>query len=161
MDDVIVFRSLTKDDLKQIIDIELAKVRDRLAERGLKLVLTDEAKEFLIEKGSNPDFGARPLRRAIENMIEDPLSEELLRGAFKGKDTIVVEVEGSDESRKLKFRRHHQGRGQGPRPGRRRRRNGNRKRPIGRLTNRESVRLDLKHWGERPSAAPPFLFFGS
>src|SRR5262249_24083594 len=85
VDDVIVFRQLTKDDLKQIIDIELRKVRERLWERGLKLKLTDEAKEFLIGKGSDLDFGARPLRRAIENYIEDPLSEELLKGNFDGK----------------------------------------------------------------------------
>ncbi len=72
--------------------MELSKVRERLSERGLKLVLTDEAKKFLIKKGSNLDFGARPLRRAIENFVEDPLSEELLKGEFQGKDTITVEV---------------------------------------------------------------------
>src|SRR5579864_603260 len=88
VDDIIVFRHLTRDDLKQIIDIELAKVRERLYERGLKLVLTDAAKEFLIEKGSDLDFGARPLRRAIEGFIEDPLSEELLKGSFEGKNQI-------------------------------------------------------------------------
>ena len=103
LDDVIVFHSLNKEDLKQIVDIELSKVRGRMADRGLELVLTDEAKDFLIDKGYNPDFGARPLRRAIENMIEDPLSEEILRGSFSGKNTIIVEVEGSDESRRLKF----------------------------------------------------------
>ena len=103
LDDIIVFRRLTRDDLKQIIDIELTKVRKRLREHGLKLVLTDEAKEFLIEKGSNPDFGARPLRRAIENNIEDPLAEEMLRGEFKGKDTITVRAEGEGETLRLKF----------------------------------------------------------
>jgi len=60
-----------------VIDIELAKVRERLGERGLKLELTDEAKQFLIKKGSDTDFGAGPLRRALENYIEDPVSEEL------------------------------------------------------------------------------------
>ena len=74
-----------------------------MADRGLALVLTDEAKDFLIEKGYNPDFGARPLRRAIENMLEDPLAEEILRGSFTGKDTITVEVEGEDDQKKLKF----------------------------------------------------------
>ena len=92
LDDIIVFRSLTKDDLKQIVDIELAKVSKRLTEKGLELVLTDEAKELLIDKGSNPEYGARPLRRAIEHTCEDPLAEELLRGAFEGKDTITVKV---------------------------------------------------------------------
>src|ERR1700710_2022439 len=80
LDDVIVFHSLNKDNLKQIVDIELSKVRSRLADRGLALILTDEAKDFVIVKGFNPDYGARPLRRAIENYIEDPLSEEILRG---------------------------------------------------------------------------------
>ena len=91
LDDVIVFHHLTIDDLKQVIDIELAKVRERLTERGLKLELTDESKKFLIKKGSDTDFGARPLRRALENFIEDPVSEELLKGEFEGKDTIQVD----------------------------------------------------------------------
>ncbi len=90
LDDSIIFRHLTKDDLKGVIDFELAKVRERLLDRGLNLELTDVAKEFLVKKGSNLDYGARPLRRALEQRIEDPLSEELLRGAFEGKDTIVV-----------------------------------------------------------------------
>jgi ATP-dependent Clp protease ATP-binding subunit ClpC len=92
LDDVIVFRHLTNDDLKRVIDLELAKVRTRLGEKGYQLTLTDTAKEFLIKKGANLDFGARPLRRAIENFVEDPLSEELLQGAFQGKDTIVVDA---------------------------------------------------------------------
>ncbi|HMF38672.1 MAG TPA: ATP-dependent Clp protease ATP-binding subunit, partial [Isosphaeraceae bacterium] len=103
LDDVIVFHALNKQDLKQIVDIELAKIRGRMADRGLELMLTDDAKDFLIARGYNPDYGARPLRRAIENMIENPLSEEILRGSFTGKNTIVVEVEGEGESRRLKF----------------------------------------------------------
>jgi len=91
LDDTIIFRHLTKEDLKGVIDFELAKVRERLLERGLHLELTDISKEFLIKKGSNLDYGARPLRRSIEQFIEDPLSEELLRGAFAGKDTIIVD----------------------------------------------------------------------
>ncbi len=103
LDDVIVFHSLTKDNLKQIVDIELVKVRGRLRDRGLELNLTDESKEFIIEKGFNADYGARPLRRAIENLIEDPLSEEILRGTFKGKDTLMVTLDQSDGGKKLKF----------------------------------------------------------
>ncbi|MDA7875008.1 ATP-dependent Clp protease ATP-binding subunit, partial [Rhodopirellula sp.] len=101
LDDTIIFRHLTKDDLKNVIDYELAKVRERLLDRGLAIELTDEAKEFLVTKGSNLDYGARPLRRALEQRIEDPLSEELLRGAFEGKDTIVVTgiLENSDGDR--------------------------------------------------------------
>jgi len=103
LDDVIVFHALNKDNLKRIVDIELAKIRGRLSDRGLQLVMTDEAKDLLIAKGYNPDYGARPLRRAVENMIENPLSEEILRGNFVGKDTITVAVEGDEEARKLKF----------------------------------------------------------
>ena len=86
-----------------MIDIELKKVRDRLADRGLALNLTDEAKEYLIKKGSNTDFGARPLRRAIENFVEDPLSEELLKGEFQGKDTIMVEVKKVGDAKQPVF----------------------------------------------------------
>ena len=92
VDDVIVFRHLTNEDMGEVIELELSKVRERLAERGLALTLTDEAKEFIVKKGSNLDFGARPLRRALENNVEDPLSEELLKGEFQGKDTITVKT---------------------------------------------------------------------
>ena len=103
VDDVIVFHHLTVEDLKQVIDIELSKVRERLGERGLKLELTDEAKKFLIKKGSDTDFGARPLRRALENYIEDPVSEELLKGEFAGKDTIQVDCIEVADKKQLKF----------------------------------------------------------
>jgi ATP-dependent Clp protease ATP-binding subunit ClpC len=103
LDDVIVFHALNKENLKQIVDIELSKVRNRLADRGLELVMTDQAREFVIAKGYNPDYGARPLRRAVENYIEDPLAEEILRGTFKGKSTVTVLVEGADDAQKLRF----------------------------------------------------------
>jgi len=103
LDDVIVFHHLTVDNLKQVIDIELEKVRERLCERGLKLELTEEAKKFLIKKGSDTDFGARPLRRALENFIEDPVSEELLKGEFEGKDTIQVDCKEVAGKKQLVF----------------------------------------------------------
>ena len=97
LDETIVFRPLVKDDLVLIIDIELAKVRERLAERQMALLLDQAAKDFLIDKGYNPDFGARPLRRAIGSYIEDPLAENLLMGEFKSGDEIsVTRVEGQD-----------------------------------------------------------------
>ncbi|MFG0289914.1 MAG: ATP-dependent Clp protease ATP-binding subunit [Rhodopirellula sp. JB044] len=99
LDDTIIFRHLTTTDLKGIIDFELHKVRERLLERGLALELTDDAKEFLVKKGSNLDYGARPLRRALEQRIEDPLGEELLRGTFAGKDTIVIDVHRDDSGK--------------------------------------------------------------
>jgi ATP-dependent Clp protease ATP-binding subunit ClpC len=92
LDDIIVFKSLTREDLDTVVDYELRKVRDRLAEHGLDLELTDEAKAFLIDKGYNPDFGARPLRRAIEHHVEDAISEEILRGNYKTKTKIMVSV---------------------------------------------------------------------
>ncbi|MEL6108014.1 MAG: ATP-dependent Clp protease ATP-binding subunit [Planctomycetota bacterium] len=103
LDDTIIFRHLTRQDLGQVIDFELSKVRERLLDRGLALELQVEAKEFLIKRGTDLDFGARPLRRALEQRIEDPLSEELLRGAFEGKDTIVVKgiLETKDEGKSV------------------------------------------------------------
>jgi ATP-dependent Clp protease ATP-binding subunit ClpC len=96
IDDIIVFKPLSKENLQTIVDFELSKVFKRLTEHGFKLELTDRAKEFIIEKGYNPEFGARPLRRAIEHYIEDPLSEAVLRGEFKGKNTIRIDVLDED-----------------------------------------------------------------
>ncbi len=97
LDDVVVFRPLLKDDLTVIIEYELSKVRKRLQEKGMKLELDAVAKDFLIEKGYNPDFGARPLRRALGSYIEDPLAENLLMGEFKSGDEIrVTRLEGQD-----------------------------------------------------------------
>ena len=103
VDDIIVFRSLTDDDMKKIIDLELEKVTKRLKEKNLKLIVSDEAKEVIREKGTNKEFGARPLRRAIEHLLEDPLAEELLRGTFQGKDTITAKVEEKEGEKKLFF----------------------------------------------------------
>jgi len=96
LDDTIVFRSLTRDDLQFIVDLELEKVFKRLIDHGLKLELNEQAKEFLIDKGYNPEFGARPLRRAIEHYLEDPLSESLLKGKFKGKNIIKIYVQDEE-----------------------------------------------------------------
>ncbi len=103
LDDIIVFRSLNDDDLKLIINIELEKVAKRLKEKKLALIVTDEAKDVIREQGTNKEFGARPLRRAIEHLVEDPLSEELLRDTFKGKDTITARVIEVDGEKKLTF----------------------------------------------------------
>ena len=100
LDDVIVFKALTRDDLKTIVELELAKVFKRLTEHGLKLELSEQAKEFLIDKGYSPEFGARPLRRAIEHYIEDPLSESVLRGELKDKNVVKIDVQ-DDEHLKL------------------------------------------------------------
>ncbi|MBN2020988.1 MAG: ATP-dependent Clp protease ATP-binding subunit [Sedimentisphaerales bacterium] len=96
VDDIIVFKPLSKENLQTIVEYELAKVFKRLTEHGLKLELTNGAKEFLIEKGYNPEFGARPLRRAIEHYIEDPLSEAMLRSEFKGKQIVKIDVQDEE-----------------------------------------------------------------
>jgi len=103
VDDIIVFRHLTTDDLGEVVELELGKVRNRLGEHGLALVLTEEAKKWIVKKGSNLDFGARPLRRAIEHSVEDPLSEDLLKGEFQGKDTITIMVKEVGGKKQLYF----------------------------------------------------------
>ncbi|MBL8746188.1 MAG: ATP-dependent Clp protease ATP-binding subunit [Phycisphaerae bacterium] len=97
LDDVIVFRPLSRENLITIVDYETGKLRKRLAEQGWELVLDQAAKDFLIDKGFNPDFGARPLRRAISQYIEDPMSEALLTGEFQGKNRILVTKAGTPE----------------------------------------------------------------
>jgi ATP-dependent Clp protease ATP-binding subunit ClpC len=90
LDDVVVFRPLTKDDLINIVDLEVAKVAVRVKQQGVALELDQRAKDFLIDKGYNPDFGARPLRRAVGQYLEDPLSEMLLSGELRAGSTIAV-----------------------------------------------------------------------
>ncbi|HOT73784.1 MAG TPA: ATP-dependent Clp protease ATP-binding subunit [Anaerohalosphaeraceae bacterium] len=99
LDGVIVFRPLTRENLQTIVEYELNKVFKRLIEHGLRLELDSAAKEFLINKGYNPEFGARPLRRAIERYIEDPISEALLRGKFKGKKAVRITVQDEEHLR--------------------------------------------------------------
>ena len=104
-DEPIIFRHLEKKDLKLVIELEVKKIRNRLAERGYALELSNDAKEFLIKKGTNLDFGARPLRRALENYVEDPLAEELLNGNFQGMNSISVDAQRDDDGKikHLKF----------------------------------------------------------
>jgi ATP-dependent Clp protease ATP-binding subunit ClpC len=103
VDELVVFQKLNHEDMKRIVELEVRKVAQRLEQYGLKLELTDSTKEFLIERGTDEKFGARPLRRAIENQVEDPLSERILRGEFRGKDKIIVNVVEQDGQRKLDF----------------------------------------------------------
>ncbi|MCM8824057.1 MAG: ATP-dependent Clp protease ATP-binding subunit [Candidatus Omnitrophica bacterium] len=85
IDEIIVFRPLNKEDLVTIVDIEIKEVNKRLREQGLEVELTPQAKEFFIERGFDPVFGARPLKRIIQRFLEDPLSEEIIKGGFKNK----------------------------------------------------------------------------
>lgn len=90
LDDVIVFRSLTKPDLIQILNLEIAKVLDRLKSKNIVLELDEKAKDFLVEKGYDPQYGARPMRRSVERFLEDPLAEEILRGHLHEGEPIQV-----------------------------------------------------------------------
>jgi ATP-dependent Clp protease ATP-binding subunit ClpC len=108
LDDVIVFKPLEKEDLVEILDIELRGIRARLHEKNLELDLTAAARDFLIERGSNLEMGARPLRRAVERFVEDALSEVLLRGELENAKLVMVDVadEKNEDGKpeKLKFR---------------------------------------------------------
>jgi ATP-dependent Clp protease ATP-binding subunit ClpC len=100
LDEIIVFHTLTKPDLLKIVDLEVNKVKRRLKLKEIEVVLDDPAHEFVINKGYDPTYGARPMRRAVEKYLEDPLAEELLKGTVKAGDTVEVTVEGD----KLAFR---------------------------------------------------------
>ena len=89
-DDLIVFHQLNREDLKLIVDLEVAKLVERIKQKEIKVVLDDKAREFLIEKGFDPAYGARPMRRAVERYLEDPMAEEMLKGTFKPGDTADV-----------------------------------------------------------------------
>lgn len=96
VDAVVVFRALNKDDISQIVGLEIAKVNTRLLEQGLSLQLTDAGREALVDKGFDPDYGARPLRRVIQNVVEDKLSDEVLSGHFQPGDVILVDAEDGE-----------------------------------------------------------------
>lgn len=93
LDEIIVFRQLSKDEVKEISDILLKEVFGRLTEQGITLEITERFKDRLVEEGYNPSYGARPLRRAIMRLLEDSLAEEILAGRIKEGDTAVVDVD--------------------------------------------------------------------
>ena len=92
LDEVLVFRKLTHVDMVAIVDLELEKLAKRMSDRGITLEVRQDAKDYLIENGTDEKFGARPLRRAIEHHLEDSLSEAMLRGDFSGKNLVIVTV---------------------------------------------------------------------
>jgi ATP-dependent Clp protease ATP-binding subunit ClpC len=91
IDDVVVFNSLKKEHIFKIIDIVLRSVYKRIQELGFQITLTDAAKDFISEKGYDPNYGARPLHRAIQKYLEDPLAEEILNANLKSGDTILAD----------------------------------------------------------------------
>jgi len=90
LDDLIVFRSFTKADLIQILNLEVGKVLERLRHKNIRLELDEKAKDFLVEKGYDPQYGARPMRRSVERFLEDPLAEEILKGNLHAGEPIIV-----------------------------------------------------------------------
>ena len=98
LDEIIVFRQLTKSEVKDIAEIMLKEVFSRLNEKGIKLDVTDAFKERLVEEGYNPSYGARPLRRAVMRLLEDSLAEEVLSGRIKDGDKALVDI---DENKKV------------------------------------------------------------
>ena len=92
IDEIVVFDALTREQIGEIVEFQLTRLRGRLAERKIALELTDAAKELLADEGWDPAFGARPLKRAIQRLIENPLARELLAGRFTEGDTIAADV---------------------------------------------------------------------
>ena len=92
---------MTLDEVKEIVDLMLDRVHKQLKNSDLEIVLSDEAKQYLATEGYNKEFGARPLRRSIQRLLEDPLSEELLQGKYKAGSTIIVSL--NEEDGKLEF----------------------------------------------------------
>jgi ATP-dependent Clp protease ATP-binding subunit ClpC len=90
VDDIIVFHPLLRSHLQNILEIEISDVIKRLSEHNIGIELTPEAKDFLIDKGFDPIYGARPLKRTIQNFLEDPLAEEIIKGGFKDASKIKI-----------------------------------------------------------------------
>ena len=92
IDEIVVFKPLSREQLGEIVELQLTRLRERLAERGLGLELTDEAKELVAEAGWDPTYGARPLKRALQRLVENPLALRLLEGEFAEGDTVRVDA---------------------------------------------------------------------
>ena len=96
IDEVVQFKALSREQLGEIVDLQLGRLRERLAERGIELELTDAAKEAIGDAGWDPTYGARPLKRAIQRLLENPLALRLLEGDFHDGDTILVDAQNGD-----------------------------------------------------------------
>jgi ATP-dependent Clp protease ATP-binding subunit ClpB len=93
IDEIVEFQALSREQLADIVELQLARLRERLAERGLSLELTDAAKEVVLEAGWDPTYGARPLKRALQRLVENPLAKALLEARFAEGDTVHVDAE--------------------------------------------------------------------
>jgi ATP-dependent Clp protease ATP-binding subunit ClpB len=102
VDDILIFHRLSREQLRDIVTLQMARLRKLLAERQISLELTDAARDFLAEAGYDPVYGARPLRRAIQRELQDKLAPMLLAGQFKEGDTVLVDAGGSGLTFKAK-----------------------------------------------------------
>ena len=96
IDEIVEFKPLSREQLGDIVELQLARLRERLADRGLALELTDAAKEVVTEAGWDPTYGARPLKRALQRLIENPLALRLLEGDFAEGDTVFVDARNGE-----------------------------------------------------------------
>ena len=101
MDEIIIFSRLTMEQVKQIVDLQMREISERLQEHGVYIELTDPARKWLAKEGFDPQFGARPLRRALQRHVESPLSVQLLRGEFHSGDGVIVDA---DEEQGIVFK---------------------------------------------------------
>ena len=104
IDDIIVFKSLSKENIQRILDIEIEDLQQRLKSKELTIELSQDAKDFIVKNGYNPDFGARPLKRAMERILENKLSEDLLQGKFSDKNYIYVYCQDENLMFKSEYR---------------------------------------------------------
>ncbi len=144
LDEIIVFKSLTAEQIAEIVELMIADLRDRMIDQNMSINLTPAAVEYLASEGIDPTYGARPLRRAIQRMIEDPISEQILEGRWKSGSIVEVDVEDEGDGRKLVFTE-----GSGVIPERRKRDN------IAHEAELLLTDFDLGHAGYTPSAPTP------
>jgi ATP-dependent Clp protease ATP-binding subunit ClpC len=104
VDSVVVFHALAKEEIRQIVDMRVAEAASRIADQGIRLELTAEAQDLLASEGYNPQYGARPLRRTVQQLVEDPLCEGLLAAKFQRGDVVSVERDGKQIVLRIKER---------------------------------------------------------
>ena len=96
IDEIIIFHQLTEEHVRQIVDLQMHEIRERLAEQGLDARLTDSARDWLAHEGYDVNFGARPLRRTLQRQVESPLAVRLLKGEFESGDTVTIDTDGEE-----------------------------------------------------------------
>jgi ATP-dependent Clp protease ATP-binding subunit ClpC len=103
IDDMILFKSLDRESIHKIIDLELAKLYGRINDLGYQIQMTEKAKDFIVDKGYDEKYGARPLKRAIQKFIEDPLAEEIIKASLQEGDKIKIDIEDGHEELTIKI----------------------------------------------------------